>query len=159
MGTIYNFNKLQFLPWKCRDGDLEVSNFYLDKDGIPKSSQSHKETPHFSDFSIYKYETNHYYGKLEEYLKDGWVQNWLGTGYVVKDNVSIATSFFTYPRETRYMVARWVNINHDERTPDLQLVGSRLFELKEFDQLIFLQLAKTGQAYIEKILNEFKNEL
>lgn len=156
MGKIYNFNKIKFEPFKKRIGDISVRNFWLDKDGVPKTLQSHLNYNKFSYFEIVKYEKNPYYGKYEEYLKDGWEE--INNGQAVnKDWRTIHKSCFQN-EETCYTLAVYNEIDHDELTPDLTFVGSRPFQLTEEEQKTFWQIAKIGQEYIEEFLNNNLND-
>jgi hypothetical protein len=156
MGKNRNFGKIKFLPYHERIGDIAVSNFWMDGD-TPKSLQYHTDIPPFSYYAIFKYQPNEYYGKLKEYLDDGW--NIEGGGTTVRrDNISIALSFFIGSPENRYTLASWVNMNHDELIPELEFVGSRPFELVEDEVNTFWTLAKMGQEHIEKILRDYEEE-
>ena len=57
--------------------------------------------------------------------------------------------------ESSYVLAYWIDINHDEKTPDLKFVGGRPFELTKEEMVDFMDLAKCGQQEIENILNDF----
>jgi hypothetical protein len=154
MGKIYNFNKIQILPFKKRIGDIGITNFYMDGD-VPRPVQSHLDIPPFSYFEIVKYKSNPYYGKENEYEWEGdSALLFLGEpgGYA-----RVHKSCFVRP-ETMYMLASWKNINDDECSPDLKFVGSRPFELNEEEQKVFWELAKIGQEHITKILEEFRYE-
>ena len=60
--------------------------------------------------------------------------------------------------ESSYVLAYWVNINHDEKRPDLKFVGGRPFDLTKEEMVDFMDLAKCGQQEIEKILNDFDED-
>ncbi len=157
MGKLYNFSRIQILPFKKRIGDLAVSNFWMNSDGVPESNQSHLPVPAFSYFEICKYEPNPYYGKLQEYISNGWELSF-GGDFLEKERTSISMSFFEDMPETKYMLASWENLDHDECTPDLRLVGNRVFELTPAEQMTFLQLASIGQTHLETLLTKFSNE-
>ena len=156
MGTLRNFKKIKFLPFKNRIGDISITNFYVNDKGIPKSLQDHLKYNPFSFFEILKHEKNFYYNKEQEYRDKGYVDSY-GGDYLEKENTAIQRSFFDKP-ESVYMLAHWVKLDHDEKTPDLVFCGSRPFELTTEEQIVFMQLAKEGQEYIENILNEFEEE-
>jgi hypothetical protein len=83
----------------------------------------------------------------------------VGLAYASKlfrNNASL--SAFTNLPETCYMLACWRNMDHDEKSPDLEFVGSRPFDLTEEEQSIFMKLAKQGQEHIEEILRNFNEE-
>jgi hypothetical protein len=151
MGTIYNFDKIQILPFKKRIADIAVTNFYMDGD-VPKPVQSHLDIPPFSYFEIVKYQPNSYYGNEDKYeWENDYALLFLGEpgGYV-----RIHKSCFESP-ETMYVLASWKNINDDKCSPDLQFVGSRPFELSENEQEWFWELARIGQSHISVLLEEF----
>ena len=136
-----------------RKGNLVVSNFYLDDAGKKKSLQSHLGGPKYSHWEISAIEQNPYYGKEAEYREMGYTDSF-GGDFLTKNNTSIQKSFFISP-ESKYMLAHWENIDHDEKSPDLRFVGARPFDLSVEDQRSFMILAKIGQEELENQLNEF----
>lgn len=149
MGKIDNFDKIRFLPFKKRIGDIAVTNFYMEDD-TPKPLQSHLDIPPFSFFEMVKYEPNPYYGKEEEYDVEG-------EYYIPKNSdglYKIHKSCFKNP-ENSYLLASWKNIDDDELSPDLQFVNSRPFELDKEGQKVFWELAKLGQEHINTELKKF----
>jgi len=56
------------------------------------------------------------------------------------------------------MLASWTNMDHDEKSPDLVFVGSRPLDLTEEEQLVFMKLAKEGQAHIQNVLHKFNED-
>ena len=152
MGTIYNFDKIQILPFKKRIGDLAVTNFYMDED-TPRPLQSHLDYPPFSFFEIVKYVPNPYYGTEHHYQKweDDYACMFLGEpgGYVY-----IHKSSFKNPEQS-HMLASWRGINDEECSPDLKFAGPRPFELNEEEQKVFWELARIGQKHITKVLEDF----
>jgi hypothetical protein len=157
MGKLRNFEKLKWKPFQIREGSISVTNYWTDKEGKKKPVQSHLNIPRYSFFEILKWEPNEYYGKLQEYLNDGWEISF-GGEFLQKSHRSIQLSFFTRSSESCYMLASWTNIDHDEKSPDLKFVGSRPMDLTEEEQIIFMKLAKAGQDHIEKCLIEFNEE-
>jgi len=157
MGKIRNFEKIKWKPFQVREGNISVTNYWTDKDGKKCPVQSHLDIPRFSFFEILKWEPNHYYGKLQEYLDKGWVISF-GGEFLQKSNTSIALSFFIGNPESCFMLASWENMNHDEKSPDLKFVGCRPMDLTEEEQMIFMKLAKSGQEHIEEVLNNFNEE-
>jgi hypothetical protein len=153
MGKNRHFSKIQFLPYKERIGNISVSNFWMDENGVPKPYQSHSDKTPFSYFSIDKQYPNSYYGTESEYEWDEVKQM-----YKVKGGYSawISPSCFVNP-ESRFTLAAWMNVDHDELTPDLKFVGNRPFELDEEETKAFMELAKRGQAHIQKVLEESYN--
>ena len=157
MGRLRNFNKLKWKPFQLREGSISVTNYFIDKDGKKCPMQSHLDIPKYSFFEIVKWEPNQYYGKLQEYLDNGWTISF-GGDFLQRNNTSISLSFFTGSPESCFMLASWENMDHDEKSPDLKFVGSRPMDLNEEEQSIFMKLAKSGQEHIEKCLNEFNEE-
>jgi hypothetical protein len=152
MGKLHNFNSIKFKPFEYREGNIKVTNFYMDKiTGKKKTLQSHLPYPAFSFFEILYVQKNIYYGKEEEMIKDGYSWSW-GGSFLQKDNVSIDKSCFVN-EESSYMLAHWDNVDHDEKTPDIRFVGPRPMELSEEEQVLFMRLAKIGQVEIERQLN------
>ena len=156
MGRLRNFDKIKFLPYKVRVGDIAVTNFYINGKGVPKPLQDHLKYNPFSFFEILKYEKNTYYGREQEYLDNGYEESF-GGDFLQKDHHSIQRTFFK-KEESAYMLAHWDRMDHDEKIPDLSFCGNRPFDLSPEDQVIFMQLAKECQEYIQSILNEFNEE-
>lgn len=150
MGRLQNFDKIKWMPYAERKGDISVTNFYMDN-GIPKPVQSHLNISPFSYFEILKWQPNHYYGKLDEYLANGYTNE---GRFISNGGSNIDIKFFDKP-ESCYMLASWNNIDHDEMSPDLEFVGNRVFELSAEEKLIFMELAEKGQNYIQKTLKDF----
>ena len=157
MGRLRNFDKLKWKPFQLREGSISVTNYWTDEDGKKCPMQSHLDIPRFSFFEIIKWEPNQYYGKLQEYLDNGWTVSF-GGEFLQKDHTSISLSFFTKSPESCFMLASWENMDHDEKSPDLKFVGSRPIDLNEEEQAIFMNIVKVGQKHIEKCLNKFNEE-
>lgn len=155
MGKLRNFNKIKFHPFQSRIGDLQVRNFWMDE-GTPKTLQSHLKLPKFSFFEIVKFEKNGLFGKLQEYIDNGYEESFSGD-FLQKDGRSIQKSFFDR-EESCFTLASWNNMDHDEKIPNLSFCNNRPFELAQEDQIIFMQLAKIAQDHIEKILNDHDDE-
>lgn len=157
MGRLRNFNKLKWKPFQIREGSISVTNYWTNKDGDKCPYQSHLDIPRYSFFEILKWEPNPYYGKLQEYLDNGWEISF-GGDFLQKDRSSISISFFTSRPESSYMLASWTNMDHDEKTPDLVFVGSRPMDLSPEEHIVFMKLAKEGQAHIENVLHKFNED-
>jgi len=157
MGKLRNFDKIKWKPFQVREGNISVTNYWTNKEGKKCPVQSHLDIPRYSFFEILKWEPNHYYGKLQEYINDGWEIGFSGD-FLQKNHTSIQLSFFTHSPESCYMLAMWKNMDHDEKSPDLEFVGSRPFDLTPEEQLVFMKLAKEGQAHIEKVLHKFNED-
>jgi hypothetical protein len=155
MGQLQNFKKYKFTPFKLRIGDLEVTNYFLGENNKKISAQNHLDIPKYSFFEIIKYHPNLYYGKEENYELNNW-----GDAYKSKESFSFNISKSCFKKsETPYMIASWNNINHDELSPDLEFVGSRVFDLSEEEMLIFMRIAKQGQLEIERqLLNNSEDD-
>ncbi len=149
MGTIRNFDKIKFRPFSLRVGDLKVTNFYTE-DGMVKSFSNNDND--FSHYSISKIELNPYFGKESEYILNGEFYQ------KTKDSISKIHKNCFKNSESSYVLAYWIDINHDERTPDLKFVGGRPFDLTKDEMVDFMALAKCGQQEIEKLLKDFDDE-
>ena len=148
MGRTINIDKIIWNPFKKRIGDIGIRNFYMDED-IPKPVGLRKT---FNHFEVVKYSPNPYYGREGEYEWDEHSQV-----YRVNNSHSINPSCFKNP-ETCYVLAYWVDIDHDERTPDLKFVGSRPMELNESELKAFWDCVKIGQKHIEDVLDKFDED-
>ena len=142
-----------------RRGGMSVRNYYVDKGEKKCPVQSHLDIPRYSFFEIVKWEQNGYYGKLQEYLDNGWEISF-GGEFLQKigGGHSISLSFFTGRPESCYMFGCWRNMDHDEKSPDLEFVGSRPMQLTEEEWKDFGILAKAGQEHIEKVLRDFNED-
>ncbi len=154
MGKLRNFKKIKWKPFQVREGNISVTNYWIDKEGKKCPVQSHLDIPRYSFFEILKWEPIPYYGKLQEYLNDGWEISF-GGEFLQKNRTSIELSYFTHSPESCFMLASWKNMDHDELSPDLVFVGSRPLELTPEEQLVFMKLAKEGQDHIENVLHKF----
>jgi hypothetical protein len=157
MGRLRNFEKIKWKPFQVREGNISVTNYWTDKEGKKCPVQSHLDIPRYSFFEILKWEPNQYYGKLQEYLDNGWEVSF-GGDFLQKNHTSISLSFFTHSPESCYMLASWTNMDHDEKSPDLKFVGSRPMDLSTEEHLVFMKLAKEGQTHIQNVLNKFNED-
>ena len=148
MGKLRNFERINWKPFKKRIGNIEVSNFYINDEGIPKPNQGHL-TDSFNYFSVDKYYPNEYYGNEDKYEFDETTNSYKNGTFS-----SIHASCFKYP-ESKFMVAMWVDINHDEKVPDLKFVGNRPMDLNEQEFKDFWECVKIGQKHIESVLEDF----
>jgi hypothetical protein len=152
MGKLRNFDKINWKPFKKRINNIEVTNFYLNNEGVPKPLQNHLNDT-FWFFEIILKQPNPYYGKESEYELVA-----LGDYYKAKNsNVKIHKNCFKRP-EGSLMIAYWTNINHDEKVPDLIFVGDRPFELDLEDAEDFFQCARIGQKHIKQVLEDFDED-
>ena len=157
MGKLRNFEKIKWKPFQVRKGNISVTNYWTDKEGKKCPVQSHLDIPRYSFFEILKWEPNGYYGKLQEYLDNGWEVSF-GGEFLQTDRTSISLSLFTHSPESCYMLASWTNMDHDEKSPDLKFVGSRPMDLSPEERAVFMKLAKEGQEHIEKVLHKFNED-
>lgn len=159
MGKLRNFEKIKWKPFQIREGNISVTNYWTGKDGKKKPTQSHLDIPRYSFFEIVKWEKNDYYGKLQEYLDNGWEISFGGEFLrKIGGGHSISLSAFTHSPEICYMLACWRNMDHDEKSPDLEFVGSRPMDLSTEEQAVFMKLAKVGQDHIENVLHKFDED-
>jgi hypothetical protein len=147
MGKHSYFNKINWLPYQERIGNIVATNFWMDGD-VPKPSQSHLNIPPFSWFGIEKFQPNPYYGKESEYE---WVEDEKMYRSKQYKNVWISPSCFKN-KETAYILASWNNMDHDECTPDLEFTGNRPFQLDDEELKAFWIVAKNCQQHLERIL-------
>ena len=78
-----------------------------------------------------------YYGKYDEYIKDGWVEK---DGFVSKDRCNISKEFFN-KEETCYVIA-WLNYDKKDECCDLESVGPKLLHLRDEDKKDFFEVYK-----------------
>lgn len=157
MGKIRNFEKIKWKPFQVKEGSISVTNYWTDNEGKKCPVQSHLDIPRYSFFEILKWEPNQYYGKLQEYLDNGWEISF-GGDFVQKSHTSISLSFFTHSPERCYTLGSWTNMDHDEKDPDLKFVGSRPMDLSTEEQMVFMKLVKEGQEHIQKVLLKFTED-
>lgn len=156
MGKLRNFDKIKFTPFMIRKGNIMVANYYIDDKGHKKSLQSHLGAPKYSFWEIIGIEQNPYYGREEEYRQKGYEDSF-GGDFLQCNGHSIQKTFFDKP-ESHYMLACWRDIDHDEKSPDLEFVGRRPFDLSFEDQQTFMILAKVGQDELERQLQQFNED-
>jgi len=87
--------------------------------------------------SIVKYYPCQYYGKLEEYLADGWEYVDDGTR-IRKDNCTISKSFF----DTEELLMSIADLKYDssEDCTDLETVGERILNLSKQNREDFFEV-------------------
>ena len=151
MGKNSNFTKIEFTPFSYRIGNLEVRNCYTERNSIRKVPLS----TNFSHYEIVKWEKNQYYGNEKDYiLRDDYYQKKDSHEWSAKIHKSCFES-----SEMCHVIAYWVNMDHEELTPDLQFVGMRPFELEtQTETLVFMELAKAGQYRIKSELQNYKED-
>lgn len=96
---------------------------------------------------IIKYEQNKYFGKEDEYRKEGYVDSF-GGDYLEKGIHSIPKIFFEH-KEFCYTIA-FLDYNKNEPCISLRTVSNRLLELSKSERDIFFQLYELIQKKLEK---------
>jgi hypothetical protein len=100
---------------------------------------------------IVQYYPCRYYGKLEEYLNDGWAD--CGNGVIRKDNCTIGKSCFSN-EEVCNSIAQ-IEWNPKEDCTELSTIGERLLNLSKEDRDIFFEVyeiaaKKLAEAYSDE---------
>ena len=86
------------------------------------------------DFELIKWQPCMYYGKKEQYLNDGYIEE---GGYLSRNNSNIDLSFFD-TKEICYVLA-WLKFN-SESSLELKTVGIRPLQLKMKELKDFLKI-------------------
>jgi hypothetical protein len=92
-----------------------------------------------------------YYGKYDEYIKNGWVEK---GDFLSKDSCSVSVSFFDR-KETCYVIA-WLNYDRKEECCDLESVGPRLLELNEENKKDFFEVYAIADKKMIEVNKEEK---
>jgi hypothetical protein len=104
------------------------------------------EEPRY-ECSIVKYHHNHYYGMLEQYLKDGWEDN---GDHISHKNAHIGKICFL-GKETNYVIA-YLRYDSKEQCTNLESVGDRLLYIEEDEKKDFFEVYKIADRMIlEKV--------
>jgi hypothetical protein len=98
-----------------------------------------------SRYEFVKWQPNHYYGKLQEYLDSGYD---LEDGFLCYSNHRIQASIFDSP-ETCYTVAT-LKYDADEMCCDMNTVGARLLQLDETDRKDFFAVYELAEERIRE---------
>jgi hypothetical protein len=98
-------------------------------------------------YEIVKWDDNGYYGKEEEYLANGYEDNF-DSGFLTKNGHSIQKTFFT-TKECCYTVAT-LELNYGEPDVNLKSVGSRLLDLKGSEIKDFFKVYELANKKINK---------
>lgn len=101
--------------------------------------------------SIVKYYPNQYYGKLEEYLADGWDYS-EDNICLRKDNCSISASMFNL--EESCMSIAYITYDPNERCTDLQTVGERILYLSKKDREDFFEVYELAARKLREACSE-----
>lgn len=145
-------NKFKFKPYSYRIGNLEISNFYLNKETNKKSPLQSHLSKNYEYFEILKWESNYYYGK--EYLYE---ESQGGEFYVLKGhpNCRIDKNCFKNP-ESCYVLAFFGNV-YDDDSLNIETVGDRPFKLTIEEFIIFKDLVNKGFKEILKQINKYES--
>lgn len=74
-----------------------------------------------------------------------------------KNNPNFHVSYSLFEnKESCYTLASWVDMDHDECSPDLKFVGGRPFDLDATETAEFWVLVKDAQTHIEKELHKIE---
>lgn len=103
---------------------------------------------------IVKYNVNEKYGKLEEYLKDGWEDQ---GRCICKPQMSIDKNCFL-DKEYLYTVA-YLNYEEDNYFTRLESVGERLLELSKEERNDFWEVYEIANRKLLEIVDNRKNDL
>lgn len=101
--------------------------------------------------SIVKYYPNQYYGKLEEYLADGWVYVDDNTR-IKKNNCSISASMFNL--EESCMSIADIEYDPSEGCTDLETVGERILYLSKKDREDFFEVYELAARKLREACSE-----
>ncbi len=94
---------------------------------------------------------NRYYGKLDEYLSNGYEKR---GGVIYKDNYGIGLSCFENP-ETCYTIA-FLELVEKEDTCDLHSVGARILDLEREELSDFWEVYRKAHYQIENLMRELE---
>jgi hypothetical protein len=98
------------------------------------------------EYDIVKFEPCPYYGRLKEFLADGWEHN---GDFVHKNSHSIDINFFSKPELCCTISV--LKVDHKEPDVDMRTIGSRLTDLNDDEWLDFIQVYRIAN---HKISNE-----
>ena len=98
-------------------------------------------------YVIVEYYQNDYYGKLEEYILDGYKQN---GRFLKAPGHSIEISLF-HREELKCVIADFMR---GDGFYDLQTVGERPFRLSDDDFLVFRQICRFAFEYLDNSSDE-----
>ncbi len=96
-------------------------------------------------YEIIKWQPNCYYGKKQEYLDNGYVEN---GGFLCYNNLSIQATFFDKP-ETCYTIAT-LQYDADEYCCEMRTVGPRLLELSKPERNDFFAVYEYAEDRIRE---------
>jgi hypothetical protein len=103
---------------------------YLDQTGDSPKSQG---------FAIVKYHPNRYYGLLQEYLSNGWVDK---GEYITSQKIKISKDCFSH-LESNYVLA-FVYLHQGEEETCLESVGDRPLYIEESERNDFFKAYQTA---------------
>jgi len=134
-----------FTPYVHRDGNIEVTNVYMD---YKLGNKLRPLKANYTHWEIRYYRPCPYYQLKEDYLARGYYYTH-NDECVSNGSHTMDVSFFD-TAELSTTIAYWVPDSSDF---SLQLVDDRLFEMSEDEQLKFLKLAKIAHAEIQNQLD------
>ena len=102
--------------------------------------------PSFGRGEFLVWEPCSYYGKYDEYIKDGFVEK---DGFLRKDRSNISVKFFDM-KETCYVIA-WLKYDEREGCCDLESVGPRLLHLSDEDRKDFFEVYKIADEKMTEV--------
>ena len=106
------------------------------------------------ELSIVKYHPNRYYGELENYLKDGWVDN---DNVISHNNTHISKNCFE-GKETNYVIA-FLKYDKDSQSTHLTSVADRLLYIEEDEKKDFFEVYRIAdRMIIEKVEKDEKQK-
>lgn len=120
---------------------IRIDNFEVRKYNTTKTKQKFYE--------IIKWEPCRYYGKLDEYLNNGYKESF-GGSMIQKDNHSISKSFFDIP-ETCYTIS---TIEQNNEGWYLKTVLDRFCTLTDVEQMKFIGLYILADQKLNKHLKQ-----
>ena len=100
---------------------------------------------------IVRYYPCEYYGKLDEYIADGWETVEEGT-HLKKDRCTISKSFFD--REELCYTIAYIIYDPREVCTDLKSVGERLLSLSKKDRADFFEVYEIAAAKLREACSE-----
>jgi len=109
------------------------------------------EEHHTSEYTISKWFENEYYGKYDEYLKNGYVED---GEMISKDNIHLDKNVFN-GKQHRYIIAS-IRLNRAGDEFDIISYGTRCFELSDND---FKDLKRVIHIFEEELKSEHESRV
>ena len=108
-------------------------------------------------YEIVKWQTNPYYGKEEELIKDGY--EWSISGEFLQKDEHIIDGMCFYAKESCYVIA-WLKIGSED-TPYIETVGDRLLDLDGAELYSFMEVYRRADEKLKQkqhLINLMNNE-